>query len=195
MPERMEIASVFEERGFRYLPGFLDERQAAALFEWLLHGLDWRQEWLYLYGRRTPVPRLLSWSGDAGLNYRYSGTDHVCDGWQPALLALRRRLASALGMPSNFVLINRYRHGGDYMGWHADDERGLASTVASVSLGATRRFLLRPPGWQSSERLDLENGSVLLMDGSVRHSLPRTRRAVGERINLTFRHIENASSS
>jgi len=93
-------------------------------------------------------------------------------------------------VPSNFVLINFYRNGGDYMGWHADDERGLADRVASVSLGATRRFLLRPPGRNRSLGLDLEPGSLLLLDGSVRHSLPRTRKPVGERVNLTFRQIE-----
>lgn len=176
--------------GFQYLPGFLDAAAAAALQQALAADAAWQEESLHLYGRRVPVPRLLAWCGDAGLNYRYSGADHPCTGWLPALDGLRRRLAEEIGVPGNMVLMNRYRNGNDYMGWHSDDERGLASRVVSVSLGATRRFLLRPPGAAQSVRLDLAHGSVLVMDGTIRHALPRTRRPVAERINLTFRRLE-----
>ncbi len=173
--------------------------EASALFARLREDAPWRQEWLALYGRRVAVPRMVAWCGEAGLNYRYSGADHTCTGWLPELADLRRRLADRLALTSNFVLLNRYRNGSDYMGWHSDDERGLASTVASVSLGARRRFLLRPPveaGGDAppSQALDLEPGSLLLFDGSMSHSLPRTRRPVGERINLTFRLLHAESS-
>lgn len=180
-------------KGYACHPGFLGSAKAGELLESLLHGVAWEQEWLHLYGRRVPVPRLLAWCGDAGLNYRYSGADHVCLGWLPELMDLRRRLSDELAVESNFVLLNRYRDGRDYMGWHTDDERGLGSTVASVSLGATRRFLLRPAGRQRSEGIELEHGSLLLLDGAVPHSLPRTRRSVGERLNLTFRQVVAAA--
>ncbi len=171
----------------------------------LVDRAPWRQEWISLYGRRVPVPRLVAWCGDAGINYRYSGADHPCDGWLPELAALRRQLSDATGLACNFVLINRYRHGAEYMGWHSDDERGLASTVASISLGACRRFLFRPKSAAAmassartgpagsrrpSQVLELAHGSLLMLDGSVRHSLPATRKPVGERINLTFRLLE-----
>lgn len=176
---------------YRYLPGFLAPDEATALFERLRREAPWQQEWLTLYGRRTPVPRLIAWCGDDGLNYRYSGTDHPCTGWLAALGPLRRRLMDALGVHSNMVLLNRYRDGSDCIGWHSDDERGLADRIVSVSLGARRRFLLRvDPGRSESLRLDLEHGSALLMDGRLRHALPRTRRPVGERINLTFRRLD-----
>jgi alkylated DNA repair dioxygenase AlkB len=178
---------------YAYRPEFLAPEEAGELYRTLLHGVCWQQEWLQLYGRRTPVPRLLSWCGDEGVNYRYSGADHVCRGWLPELGELRRRLMVVLGISSNLVLMNRYRCGSDYMGWHADDERGLAAGVASVSLGAKRRFLLRLPGCERSEGLDLDHGSLLVMDGTVHHALPRTRRAIGERISLTFRLLETPS--
>jgi alkylated DNA repair dioxygenase AlkB len=176
-----------------YQPEFLASEAAGELYRTLLHGVCWQQEWLQLYGRRMPVPRLLSWCGDLGVNYRYSGADHVCRGWLPELAALRQRLMVELGIASNLVLMNRYRSGRDYMGWHADDERGLAAGVASVSLGAKRRFLLRLPGRERSQGLDLDHGSLLVMDGTVRHALPRTRKAIGERISLTFRLLETST--
>jgi len=175
--------------GLDYRPEFLARDEAAALHVELLAAAAWQQESLRLFGRQVAVPRLLAWYGDPGLNYRYSGADHPCDGWLPALEALRRRLQTALHLPFNFVLVNRYRHGADYMGWHRDDERGMGRWVASVSLGAPRRFLVRGEGEQRSHRLDLAAGSLLVMDGRLRHSLPRTRAAVGERINLTFRQL------
>jgi len=175
--------------GVDYRPAFLDAGEAAALHGLLLAEARWQQESLHLFGRTVAVPRLLAWYGDAGLNYRYSGADHPCDGWLPALDRLRRRLHAVLELPFNFVLVNRYRHGADYMGWHRDDERGMGRWVASVSVGAERRLLVRANGQQRSQRLDLAPGSLLVMDGRLRHSLPRTRTAVGERINLTFRHL------
>ena len=94
------------------------------------------------------------------------------------------------------MLANRYRSGADAMGWHSDDEPelGMQPLIASLSLGATRRFLLRRRDDPAQRlALDLEPGSLLLMAGDTqrhwKHALPRTARPVGERINLTFRRI------
>lgn len=184
---------------FRYCPDFLAEDTAWRLFYLLGGEFTWARERLHLYGRTVTVPRLLAWSGDAGLNYRYAGADHVCTGWAEALLPLRRQVEAHAGQPFNLVLLNRYRTGADCMGWHTDDEPGLGTAVASLSLGAERRFLVRPPGGSAagtvrSQRLDLAHGSLLLMDGSVPHALPRTRKPVDERINLTFRLLETGRS-
>lgn len=177
-----------------YVPDFLSAEEAASLFERLLAEVDWQREFLRLYGRTVPVPRLLAWFGRDGINYRYSGADHRCHGWHPALGNIHDRVSAHLGQTCNLVLLNRYRGGTDYMGWHRDDERGHGPQVASLSLGAPRRFLVRPPGESRSRGIDLEPGSLLVMDGSLEHSLPRTRRPVGERINLTFRHIVSAAA-
>ena len=177
-----------------YHRNFLAAAEASELFDSLCHAAHWRQEHLRLFGRSVPVPRLLAWYGDCGLNYRYSGIDHVCRGWLPELAALRQRLRNEFGMCCNLVLLNRYRSGADYMGWHADDERGHGPRVASVSLGAPRRFLVRRMAQPGAESLQLEHGSLLVFPGSRRHSLPRSRRPVGERINLTFRWLEPKTS-
>jgi alkylated DNA repair dioxygenase AlkB len=181
-------------------PGWLLPDAAQALMERLLHDADWRAERLRLYGREIEVPRLVAWCGDAGLNYRYTGTDHVCTGWLPGLLPLRERLLVEEGLHCNLVLMNRYRDGRDYLGWHSDAERGHRPRIASISLGATRRFLVRPStcaadagARRASRPLDLQHGSLLLMDGRLPHTLPRTGRPVGQRINLTFRCIETGA--
>lgn len=186
-PQRKSRAPV---PGCDYRPAFLTPDEATILFRRLVQKASWHEEWLHLYGRRIRVPRMLAWYGDAGVNYRYSGSDHVGEGWLPELQPLRARLAAELRIPANFVLVNRYRDGSDYMGWHSDDERGLSGPVASVSLGATRRFLVRPHGQPRSDKLDLEHGALLLLEGSLAHSLPRTSKPTGERINLTFRCID-----
>jgi alkylated DNA repair dioxygenase AlkB len=180
---------------YDYQSNFLSVDQAGRLFAQLRQSVNWREERLHLYGRWITVPRLLAWCGDAGVNYRYAGADHHCHGWLPQLYWLRERIARVTGLNSNLVLLNCYRDGSDYMGWHTDAEPGLASRVASVSLGAPRRFLLRPAGRahagrRRSQRLDLDHGSLLVLDGAQPHSLPATRRPVGERINLTFRHLQ-----
>jgi alkylated DNA repair dioxygenase AlkB len=104
------------------------------------------------------------------------------------------------GQRFNSVLLNLYRDGRDGMGWHSDDEPELGPdpVIASVSLGATRRFRMRHRKQRGETMgIDLEHGSVLLMRGPTQHrwlhAVPKTTRPVGERINLTFRLVSPAS--
>jgi len=180
----------------RLVQGWLDPPAAAALMAGLLAQVPWEVHRIRLFGREVASPRLSCWIGDADAAYRYSGTRFQPRPWLPALAALRERLELELGQPFNSVLANRYRSGADAMGWHSDDEPELGPEplIASISLGATRRFLMRhrrDPALRLA--LELPPGSLLLMGGPTqphwKHSLPRTARAVGERINLTFRRI------
>jgi alkylated DNA repair dioxygenase AlkB len=110
-------------------------------------------------------------------------------------------VACELGLTFDSVLANRYRDGRDSMGWHSDDEKELGPdpVIASVSLGAGRRFRLRHRSRPDLATLDLvlEHGSLLVMQGATqhhwKHCLPRTARPVGERINLTFRRVLRGS--
>lgn len=177
-----------------YMPDFLSPIQADRLFDTALKELPWQRESLHMFGRQVQVPRHVAWQGDPGLCYRYSGMDHHADGWRSEFAALREQLQSSSGRRFNFLLANHYQHGDDYMGWHRDDEAGLASLVASISLGACRRFLVRGQGDSRSRRLDLSHGSLLIFDGAMRHSLPRCAYAE-PRINLTFRLLEGGAVS
>lgn len=183
----------------RFHPGWLDAEAADRLFDALRDGLPWSVHRIRLFGREVDSPRLSAWMGDPAAVYRYSGTVFVPYPWTGALASLRERLQAALGVPFNSVLANLYRNGQDAMGWHSDDEPELGSrpVIASVSLGAERRFLLKhreDPARRAA--LALPHGSLLVMSGDTqrlyRHALPRTARPVGARINLTFRQIDPA---
>jgi alkylated DNA repair dioxygenase AlkB len=182
--------------GLLFAPAWLDAAASDALMEALLAQVPWEVHRIRLFGRELASPRLSCWIGDPGTAYRYSGALFEPQGWPAALASLRGRLERDCGVRFNSVLANRYRDGRDAMGWHSDDERelGVQPVIASLSLGATRRFALksRVPGGPKLA-LDLPHGSLLLMRGDTqrnfRHALPRTARPVGQRINLTFRSI------
>lgn len=170
--------------------------ESHRLFTELRRDVDWRQEEIVIFGTRRRVPRLVAWHGDAYARYTYSGVAHEPEPWTRALRRVRERVRRFTGVHFNAVLLNLYRDGRDSMGWHADDEPELGRdpVIASVSLGAARRFCLRHKRHRSL-RLDLtlEDGDLLLMSGTTQrnwmHAVPRTARPVGERINLNFRQV------
>ncbi|MBF9223748.1 alpha-ketoglutarate-dependent dioxygenase AlkB family protein [Hymenobacter ruricola] len=178
-------------------PAFLPAAEAAALLAQLTAEVAWEQRTIRLFGQESPQPRLTAWYGDADARYTYSGLAWEPRPWTPALLALRQRLEAATASRFNSVLLNLYRDGRDGMGWHADDEPelGPAPAIASLSLGATRRFRLRPRAGlvHPPLSLDLGSGSLLLMRGPTQrhwqHALPKTTRPLGPRLNLTFRWV------
>lgn len=185
----------------RHLPGWLSPAEAEALQRALRETVHWDVHRIRMFGRWVDSPRLSSWIGDAQAHYRYSGADFVPHPWPAVLLPLRTRLQQACDARFNSVLVNRYRDGSDSMGWHSDDEPELGERplIASLSLGATRRFLLRRRDDHSckAEYL-LAHGDLLLMAGDTQrfhqHALPKTTHPVEERINLTFRWIEPAAA-
>jgi alkylated DNA repair dioxygenase AlkB len=175
---------------------WLAAADADALQRTLREDVPWEVHRIRMFGRQVDSPRLSCWMGEPGARYRYSGTDFVPVPWHPALSALRNRLAAACGTSFNSVLLNRYRDGDDGMGWHSDDEPELGSAplIASLSLGAERRFLLRQRQDHARKaEVLLGHGDLLLMSGSTQahyqHALPKSARVQAERINLTFRLI------
>lgn len=202
---------------FLYQPALWSPALAADLFVRLHAEIAWQQQSLRLFGRWQPVPRLTCWQGDAGARYRYSGVLHRPVPWTPTVLALRDRIGLALagtataagsggqpethfpaGRPAvrfNSVLANLYRNGADGVGWHSDDEPELGPEplIASASFGAPRRFVLRHRGLGLRRELLLQPGSLLVMAGTSQrywqHSVPKTARPCGPRLNLTFRWI------
>ena len=177
---------------------WLHAAEADALLTALREQVSWEIHRIRMFGREVDSPRLSCWIGDPGTVYTYSRTRFAPRAWPAALVPVRDRLRDALGEDFNSVLANRYRDGRDRMGWHSDDEPELGPqpVIASISLGATRRFVLKPRGEGTSLSLDLPHGSLLVMRGHTqaryRHALPGTARPVAERINLTFRRIQPA---
>ena len=186
--------------GWALRAGWLPDGPATALMEALMGDIPWTRHRLRIFGREVDAPRLSCWIGDPGAMYRYSGTGFAPEPWPAALVPVRDAVSEAAGVAFNSVLANLYRNGQDAMGWHSDDERelGREPVIASLSLGATRRFVLKARAADADGRfarhvLELPHGSLLVMRGDTqtrfRHALPRTARPVGPRINLTFRQI------
>jgi alkylated DNA repair dioxygenase AlkB len=180
-----------------FAPAWLPPTEADARFAGLRASVLWSQGTITMFGRSLLEPRLTAWFGEA--DYTYSGRTVHAAPWTPDLADLRDRVSRAAGASFNAVLLNRYRDGNDSMGMHSDDEPELGSnpTIASVSLGASRRFVLSPKT-KSARRggtyeLELGHGSLLVMSGECqhryRHGVPKEPGRQGERINLTFRLI------
>jgi alkylated DNA repair dioxygenase AlkB len=179
------------------LSPWLAAGEADELGRELLAQLPWETHRIRLFGRQVDVPRRSCWIGDAGTGYTYSGTRFEPHPWPSVLLPWRARVEQACHGRFNSVLANLYRDGNDSMGWHADDEPELGDEplIASLSLGATRRFRFRrrrsPGGSHESLSIDLPHGSLLRMAGQTQalyqHALPKSRKVTGPRINLTFR--------
>lgn len=170
---------------------------ADEVFQQLHTQVDWRQEFITLYGKRRPQPRLTAWYGDEGTTYRYSGLTLQPCRWLPVLQNIRAVVETAAACRFNSVLLNLYRTGQDSMGWHSDNEPELGRNpaIASLSFGATRRFIMRRCDRKDAAKveLSLSHGSLLLMKGKLQHhwqhQVPKTSKIVGPRINLTFRWI------
>ena len=184
-----------------YARDFLGADVADSLFDEFRYSLDWRQESIRIMGRSVPQPRLTCWYGDPGMTYTYSGLTLEPRPWTPALAQLRRRVERAVNATFPAVLGNLYRDENDSVGWHADNEPELGPqpVIASVSLGATRRFELRRRDDHAVRHvLDLEHGSLLALDGPVQHHwqhhVPKGRKPAAVRINLTFRTHEHGTA-
>jgi alkylated DNA repair dioxygenase AlkB len=178
-----------------YLPAWIEPPEADRVLSALRDELAWEHREIVMFGRRVLQPRLIAWAGSWG--YRYSGQTLEPRAPTPTTAALLARVVEATGVPFNHVLLNRYRDGADSIGLHADDEPELGPDpiVATLSLGATRRFVVKPRRARlgPSRSFDVDHGSLLVMGGTCQrhyvHGIPRQADAAGERISLTFRRL------
>ena len=177
-----------------------DSEIAGNLLRELAEEIPWVQNKIKFYGKESLVPRLESWHGDEGMSYTYSGIKMDAKPWTKNLLVIKESIEPIAKTTFNSVLINYYRDGKDRVAWHSDDEKELGKNpvIASVSLGAERKFKLRHKKYKENQlqhEVFLQNGSLLLMSGSTQHhwlhEIPRTAKPIGPRINLTFRVIKN----
>ena len=176
-------------------PWVLGDRSATDVMDRLMAEVPFAQHTIRVFGVDHAEPRLVSWHGDPGAVYSYSGLTMTVNPWTPTLAELRGVCESIAGSNFNSVLVNLYRDGNDKVGWHADDEPELGAepVIASLSLGATRRFRFRHRDSGASVACELESGSLVVMSGLSQrcwvHEVPRQKRVTAPRINLTFRRV------
>ncbi len=168
-----------------------------ASMDSLIEGLIWRNDPITMYGKTFPQPRKTAWYGEEGIQYSYSKIQMKALLWTPELLNIKNLLEENLQCSFNSVLINLYRDGLDHMSYHSDDEKELGKnpTIASLSFGATRNFQLKHKFNKSLETISIpvEHGSLIVMKGELQHfwqhKIAKTKKPIGPRLNLTFRHI------
>ena len=190
----MELQPIpIEEGELSMLPQLPMPLANAEILARLLDETPWRADSVVVYGKRYLQPRLTAWYGEA--SYTYSGLTLQPLPLTPLLEAVRVAVERVTGRRYNSVLLNHYRDGQDRMGMHSDDEPELGPqpVIASLSYGATRTFILRHKASGRTVKLDLTDGSLLLMGGSLQanwlHGINRTTKVVGPRLNLTFRYV------
>lgn len=174
---------------------FLDPTQADCAFRELHETNPWESHDIIVFGKKYREPRLSTWHADDGVRYTYSNLERIPVPWTPVLRKLRDLCEQVSGATFNSVLVNLYRDGNDGVGWHADDEpeNGPEPVIASLSLGASRRFDFQHRVLKRVESVQLNSGDLVVMSGASQslwlHRIAKTKRPVGPRINLTFRKV------
>ncbi|EMI18373.1 alkylated DNA repair protein [Rhodopirellula maiorica SM1] len=186
----METIELADGGTLMYEHAFIPPKLADRYFVALRDECVWEQK-PALFGHMQP--RLTASYGEAGIVYRYSGLDNVALPWTDTMHQIKERLEAVQGK-YNYCLLNRYRDGADSMGWHADDEPEMGNVIGSVSFGATRTFRIRHNRSKETMSFPAGHGTLIIMAGTMqqfwKHHIPKTAVKVGERINLTFRHIK-----
>jgi alkylated DNA repair dioxygenase AlkB len=186
----MERQLIDEDSIIDYDSLFLTKEEADSFLTFLKENVSWEQIFYTKY--RNPQPRLTAWYADkVDMAYSYSGITQTVQVWLPELLILKKKIEDTTKVEYNSVLLNFYRDGTDSIGAHADNEKelGINPNIASISLGATREFILQNKN--NSLSYQLTHGSLLVMSGAVqqnwKHSIPKVPSLKEGRINLTFR--------
>lgn len=180
-----------------YFPNFLSAEQSNSVFKELINTTHWQQDEITVYGKKHLQPRLTALYGNEGKPYSYSNIIMQPHAWSLSLKKTKTLVENVCETNFTTVLLNYYRNGNDGNGWHADNEKelGLNPVIASLSLGVARNFQLKHISDPSQKKnIILESGSLLLMKGTTqhywKHQIPKTTRAIGPRINLTFRVLK-----
>ena len=178
-----------------YFNYFYDADESDYLYKSLVNTLLWEADEIKMFGKLVRTSRKFAWVGDPECAYTYSGVQKIPQAWTNDLLQMKHKLEQLTGHTYNSCLLNLYHSGAEGMGWHSDDEKELDSgnPIASVSLGARRKFAFRHKQDKRSYPVFLEHGSLLIMHPPTQeywhHSLLKTTTITSPRINLTFRKI------
>ena len=183
------------------IPRFLSSAESTKYFAQLNEETPWEMPEIVMFGKKYPQAGLSTWFTNTKVSYVYSGITRAPHAMTPLLNDVMNACALASGAEYNSVLVNLYRDGNDSVSWHSDNEEinGSEPTIASVSLGETRRFDLRHKESGETVRVDLEDGSLLVMSGLSQlcwvHQIAKTKTKVGPRINLTYRQVITSPQS
>lgn len=179
-----------------YIPNFFNLAQADTYFRSLKESIAWKQDDITVFGTTYKQPRLTALYGNNCKPYAYSNITMTPKVFTDDLLHIKNTIEAEIQHTFTTVLLNLYRNGNDSNGWHADNEKELGKNpvIASVSFGEVRPFYFKHRHIkEENHKLHLNHGSLLVMKGEMQHywvhQIAKTKKLIGERINLTFRSL------
>ena len=173
----------------------LSDALSLYYYKVLLNEIEWKNDEAVIFGKRIITKRKVAWYGDTKYDYKYSNVTKQALVWSKELLELKAIVEKESNARYNSCLLNLYHSGEEGMAWHSDGEKMLKKNgeIASLTLGAERKFSFKHK--ESKQKIDiiLERGSLLVMKDTTQtnwlHRLPPTKLIKTPRINLTFRTI------
>ncbi len=178
-----------------YYPDFLSPEESQNYLNVLTNEIPWQHDEVVIFGKVIQTRRKVAWYADNAKSYTYSGRTKIGLSWTPSLLTIRKAIEEKAQVQFNGCLGNFYHDGNDGASWHADDEKSIQanSCIASLSLGAARKFEFKHKVSQAKISLILAPGSLLFMQGNTQnhwiHQLPKSKKITAPRLNLTFRQM------
>lgn len=173
----------------------MSQAAASEYLRVLLGNIAWLFDEVVVQGQKMTTKRQVAFYGSHSYKYTYSQVTKRALPWVPDLLPLKALVEQCTGEVFNACLLNHYHNGSEGMAWHSDAERELKpqGVIASLSLGAERKFAFKHKATHQTCALPLAHGSLLTMQGTTQahwlHSLPVTKAVYGPRVNLTFRQM------
>ena len=178
-----------------YYDKIIADDQVKQLYDALLNNILWENERVIMFGKEIITKRKVAFFSDPSISYRYASKTKIGLPWTSSLLIIKNIVESITKESYNACLLNLYHNGEESMGWHSDNEKEIItnSSIASLSLGASRKFSFKNKETKESVSIELANGSLLEMKGSVQthwwHALVKSKKVTDGRINLTFRQM------
>jgi len=178
-----------------YYGRILGEELLHTFYDDLLNNIAWEQERLIMFGKNITTKRKVAFYADDLIEYTYSKKTKKGLPWTSDLKVLKQIIEGITNSTYNACLLNLYHDGDEGMGWHSDDEREIVpqSSIASLSIGAERKFAFKHKASKETVSILLENGALLEMKSHIQenwwHSLPKSKKITQPRINLTFRQM------
>lgn len=178
-----------------YYEKIVHDDEVKQLYDALLNNIHWENERVIMFGKEIVTKRKVAFFSDPSISYRYASKTKIGLPWTSTLLSIKNRVESITKETYNACLLNLYHNGEESMGWHSDNEKEIItnSSIASLSLGANRKFSFKHKVSKETVSIELEDGSLLEMKGSVQahwwHALLKSKKVTAARINLTFRQM------
>ncbi|NME68184.1 alpha-ketoglutarate-dependent dioxygenase AlkB family protein [Flammeovirga aprica] len=178
-----------------YYGKVLPYNEATSFYNLLNDTIDWQSDLIKMFGKEILTKRKMAWYGLQPYEYTYSKVKKIAHLFNDSLTQLLKIVEAKSGETYNSCLLNLYHNGSEGMGYHSDNEKEMKEfgAIASLSLGAERKFSFKHRETKEKVNLLLEHGSLLVMKGETQkhwvHSLPVSKRIVKPRINLTFRTV------